>query len=189
MNNNLVGDANNLVMNFMSCLMNKQYTFENYIANFTFSIMYADGINKGIDFDNITKQQKTIFLQEMFLKFIYPLKDYKVNNGLNLPESEFKKTIEETLTNIRETLNNKQNYEKALEQMIKNLFILFNTGYIKIPEIMLCDFIFIVKKFINYRLFFDLTYLLRLLQSPTFIKCKLDQLVLEERTNEETLYV
>jgi len=183
-NNNLVGYTNNLVMNFMSCLMNKQYTFENYIANFTFSIMYADGINKGIDFDNITDKQKTIFLQEMFLKFIYPLKDYKANSSLNLPESEFKKTVEETLTNIGETLNNKQNYEKELEQMIKNLFILFNTGYIKIPEIMLCDFIFIVKKFINYSLFFDLSYFFNLLETPTFIKCNLDKLMLEERTKQ-----
>lgn len=181
-NNNLVGDANKLVMNFMSCLMNKQYTFENYIANFTFSITYKDGINKGIDFDNITDQQKTIFLQEMFLKFIYPLKDYKVNSSL--PDSEFKKTIEKTLINITETLNNKQNYKTQLEQMIENLFILFNTGYIKIPEIMLCDFIYIVKKFINYRLFFDFPYFLDLLESPTFLKCKLDQLVLEKKTRQ-----
>jgi hypothetical protein len=182
MNNNLVGYTNNLVMNFMSCLMNKQYTFENYIANFTFSIMYADGINKGIDFDNITDKQKTIFLQEMFLKFIYPLKDYKANSSL--PESEFKKTIEKILINIEETLNNKQNYKTELEQMIENLFILFNTGYIKIPEIMLCDFIYIVKKFINYRLFFEFPYLIDLLESHTFLKCKLDQLVLEKKTRQ-----
>ena len=132
--NNLSGEYDIGIMSFMSCLMYQRYSFEEFIANLSFFIMNQR---------NQVIANETSFLQEMFLKFIYPLNNYSLI--AQIPDSDYKKIIEDTFEFISDSTK--------FDSFIKNLNILFNAGYLKIPEIMICDFIYFVKSFENYNLY------------------------------------
>lgn len=151
--NNLYGEYNILVMNFMSCLMNNQFTFDHFIANLTFYLMIPYYRNFNINFD------ETFFLQTSFLKFIDPLEDennpnYTSNIINKIHNTEYVDIIMNILINIA----NLQSTPKIIENITEQLYNLFNSGYIKVPEIMLCDFIYMLKNLKNYELFIDIIY-------------------------------
>lgn len=156
---NLEGYYDILVMNFMSCLMNNQYTFENFIANLTFYLMIDS-------YDNINNNNDKIkFLQDTFLKFIDPLEDDRnisyTNDILNkITDIKYKNIINNILLSINEkcNTNNVNNHHKYIKEITEKLYILFNFGYIKVSEIMLCDFIYIISNISNYELFKDIIY-------------------------------
>lgn len=159
---NLEGHYNILVMNFMSCLMNYQYTFDNFIANLTFYLMNDtyDNINNNID--------KIYFLQKTFLKFIDPLEDdtppHNTYSNIiinKIEDIKYRNIISNILLCILAIYNipiSVNNYNKYIKEIIEDLYILFNSGYIKVSKIMLCDFIYIIYDIYNYELFKDIIY-------------------------------
>lgn len=148
---NLGGNYDIFIIHFMSCLFHKQYTFEEYIAHLTFVIFTRMYYQLG----NITNIN--LLLQLMLLHFMYPL--LPINNFISrgttsftqLPQSPFENLIKDTVELIH-------NYQPSnLDKIITNLYNLTSNNLIKVPNIMLCDFIYMIKDNNNFIIFNGIT--------------------------------
>lgn len=136
-NDNLSGTINILIMNFMSCLMHKQYTFEHFIANLSFFLVSK----------KYTVLDYSIKLKLIFAHFVKPLNNFdpiNINNGL--PDN-----VLEIFNLIDKFITKKENED--IEELIKKINLMVENNLIKVPNIMVADFIYMVKNKVNFLLF------------------------------------
>jgi len=136
---NLSGMFDILVMNFMSCLMHKQYTFEHFIANLSFFLVPK--IYTGATY--------TQTLKLIFGHFVYPLNNFDLSNINN----RLSKDVLEIFDLIDNFIVTKKN--EHIEELIKKINLMVENNLIKVPNIMVADFIYMVKNEENFNLFND----------------------------------
>lgn len=133
----LSGMSDIFIMNFMSCLMHKQYTFEHFIANLSFFLVSK----------KYTVLDYSIKLKLIFGHFVNPLNNFypsNINNGL--PDN-----VLEIFNLIDNFIVTKKN--EHIEELIKKINLMVENNLIKVPNIMVADFIYMVKNKVNFLLF------------------------------------
>jgi hypothetical protein len=153
---NLNANYNILTINFMSCLIHKQYTFENFIANLSF--FYVSYLVK--QHNNLNEAS---ILKTIFLNFVTPLRPYIDEDA---DADEVNRLIDEIYANPN-NLNFKNN---TIEKIIEKVNIMVENNKIKVPNTMLTDFIYMIKDYYNFVLFteyyfynFDYDYFIEIL--------------------------
>jgi hypothetical protein len=132
---NLSGRSNILVMNFMSCLMHRQYTFEHFIANLSFFLVLKI----------FYKENYAQTLKLIFGHFVNPLNKFS-NLKDNLSDD-----VLEIFNLIDKFITKKEN--EHIEELIKKINLMVENNLIKVPNIMVADFIYMVKNIENFNLF------------------------------------
>ena len=132
-NNSLNGFYDILIMNFMGCLMHQHYTFEHFISHLSFYLIF---INDAFNGDN-TKALKLIFSH-----MVTPMFDFtNFINSNNVSGIDLQ--ITEIFNLIDSFYNNKDN--SMLEKIIEKINNMVENNKIKVPNIMVADFIYMIK--------------------------------------------
>jgi hypothetical protein len=152
-NNNLNLDLEIDKITFFSCLFNKHCTFDNYIAYYTFYSCY----NNFRGLLNIDENNNIRFLKVIFINFIDPFNTITI---VDAQTDNFTKLTDKG-KQLQQNINNVFNYIENgdIEKLINELYKLDNENKIYVPNITICDFIYMVKnkKDLNF-FFFDKYY-------------------------------
>ncbi len=139
---NLNSNYNILIINIIACLIHQQYTFDHFISYLSFFLVPT--LYK-------IKKNQSLVLKLIFGHFVKPLHNFDINNINNyLPNNviEIFDLIDAYYTTT--TINN-----NIIEEIIKKANIMVENNEIKVPNIMLTDFIYMIKNYSYYELFYS----------------------------------